>query len=52
MLNGLIALIVSFFMPKTAFFLLFFKVPLFIAATVLIARQRKKKLTTGKDQEG
>ena len=30
MLNGLIAIIVSFFMPKVAFFLLFFKVPIFI----------------------
>ncbi len=51
MLNGLIALIVSFFFPKTAFFLLFFKLPLFVFATFIIARQRRKELTTNKNQK-
>ncbi len=44
MLNGLIALIVSFFMPKTAFFLLFFKVPLFIIATMVVKKATKKRI--------
>ncbi len=48
MINGLIALIVSFFLPRTAFFLLFFKVPLFVSATFLIARQRRKEFAEGK----
>ena len=44
MVNGLVAIAVSFFYPKTAFFLLFFKVPLFIIATFYIARQRRLDL--------
>ena len=44
MLNGLIALVMSFFLPKTAFFLLFFKVPLFIFATIFIAAQRRNNI--------
>jgi uncharacterized membrane protein len=41
MLNGLIAVIVAFFMPKTAFFLLFFRVPIIIFSAFYIARQRR-----------
>lgn len=44
MVNGLIAIVVSFFLPRTAFFLLFFKVPIFVIASVYIARQRRKEL--------
>lgn len=43
MLNGVVAVAVSFFMPKTAFFLLFFKLPIFIGAAFFIAYQRNKK---------
>jgi uncharacterized membrane protein len=51
MLNGIIAMIVSFFFPKTAFFLLFFKLPLFVIATFIVARQRRKELATSKNQK-
>jgi uncharacterized membrane protein len=44
MLNGLIALIVAFFMPKLAFFLLFFKLPLFIFVAFIIARKRRNEV--------
>ncbi len=43
MLNGLIAIAVSFFMPRTAFFLLFFKVPILVFAFFYIARIRQKE---------
>jgi uncharacterized membrane protein len=41
MLNGLIAVTVSFFMPKTAFFLLFFKLPLFVFALIFGTQRRQ-----------
>lgn len=44
MINALVAIVLSFFMPKTAFFLLFFKVPVFIVATFYVARQRRLDL--------
>ncbi len=44
MLNALIAVIVSFFMPKTAFVLLFFKLPLFIIVAFIIAGRRRRAL--------
>jgi uncharacterized membrane protein len=42
MLNGLIAVVVSFFMPKLAFFLLFFKLPLLVFALVFRTRRRRE----------
>jgi uncharacterized membrane protein len=38
-LNGLIATIVSFFMPKTAFFLLLFKIPIILFIPFLFKRR-------------
>ena len=43
LLNGIVAVIVSFFSPVIAFILLFFKIPLFIAASFYITAQRRKK---------
>lgn len=43
MLNGIIAVIVSFFAPVVAFILLFFKIPLFVFASFYIASQRRKE---------
>ncbi|HEY5371301.1 MAG TPA: TMEM175 family protein [Hanamia sp.] len=43
MLNGLVAVIVSFINPILAFVLLFFKIPVFVFATFYIARQKRKK---------
>ena len=40
MFNGLLCVILSFFVPKVAFFLLFFKVPVFFFATIYIAKKR------------
>ncbi|GAB4032280.1 TMEM175 family protein [Spirosoma gilvum] len=44
MANGLVCVILSFFVPKIAFFLLFFKVPVFFFATLYIANQRRKDI--------
>ncbi len=44
MLNGLVCLALSFFVPKITFFLLFFKIPVLFFATIYLARQRKKEL--------
>lgn len=43
LLNGIVAIVVSFFYPVAAFILLFFKIPLFIFASFYIAAQRKKE---------
>lgn len=43
MLNGLIAVAVSFFYPVAAFITLFFKVPVFIFAFLYIGKQRRKQ---------
>ncbi len=51
--NALIALVVSFFAPITAFILLFFKIPLMLTAFVYMASVRRKQadeLATGSDQ--
>lgn len=45
MLNGLIALAISFFAPVTAFVLLFFKIPLMLAAFFYLASVRRKMTT-------
>lgn len=42
--NGIIAIVVSFFAPMTAFILLFFKVPLIVFASFYIASLRRKEL--------
>jgi uncharacterized membrane protein len=42
MLNGIVAIIVSFISPVLAFILLFFKIPLFIFASFYIAAQKRK----------
>lgn len=44
MLNGLIAVILSFFIPKTAFFILFFKLPILLITGFIIAKKRRKEL--------
>lgn len=41
-LNGLISLLISFFMPVTAFVLLFFKIPLMLTAFIYLASARRK----------
>ncbi|WP_374163180.1 TMEM175 family protein [Arcticibacter sp. MXS-1] len=43
MLNGIVAIIVSFFYPTAAFILLFFKIPLFVVASLYFAAERRKK---------
>ena len=40
--NAVLCLILSFFLPKAAFFLLFFKLPVFFFMTIYLARQRRK----------
>lgn len=40
--NGLICIILSFFVPEITFFLLFFKIPFLIFMAIYIARQRRK----------
>lgn len=45
-INGVIAVVLSFFFPVLAFILLFTKVPIFVIATIYMARQRRKKTTT------
>lgn len=52
MLNALIAVIVSFFSPVTAFILLFFKIPLFVFIMFYIAGQRRKGISRDKKNEG
>ena len=46
MLNALLSLLISFFAPLTAFVLLFFKIPLMVAAFVYLASARRK-MTAG-----
>ncbi len=42
MLNGLVAVVVSFLSPITAFILLFFKIPTFVMITFYIGAKRRK----------
>ncbi|MEI9958456.1 MAG: hypothetical protein WDM90_19610 [Ferruginibacter sp.] len=44
MLNGLICIILSFFVPKIAFFFLFFKVPILFFMTIYITNERRKDM--------
>lgn len=48
MLNSLIAVVVSFFSPVTAFILLFFKIPLFVFIMFYIAGLKRKGITRPK----
>jgi len=50
MINGLIAIGLSFFFPKLAFFLLFFKLSFFIFIPFVNMRMKKKKVNEEKDQ--
>lgn len=52
MLNGLIAIVVSFFAPMIAFILLYIKLPVMIFGTIYIASLRRKELgQEGKGRE-
>ncbi|MCF6133505.1 TMEM175 family protein [Flavobacterium wongokense] len=51
MLNGLLCMILSFFMPKLAFFFLFFKIPVFFFITIYIARQRSKDIKAQRENK-
>ena len=46
MANGLICVILSFFVPKTTFFLLFFKIPILFFMMLYIAGQRREDART------
>ncbi|QQL49057.1 TMEM175 family protein [Mucilaginibacter ginkgonis] len=48
LLNGVVAIACSFFYPVTAFILLFFKIPLFVAASFYIAGIRRQQKRAGK----
>lgn len=50
MINGLIAVVVSFWMPKLAFFLLFFKIPLVIITAFFVAGRRRKTIQEERDK--
>jgi len=50
MINGLICVILSFFMPKLAFFFLFFKIPILFLMTFYIANQRRKDVIAHKEE--
>ena len=53
LLNGIVAIVVSFFSPVAAFILLFFKIPLFIAGSFYVVTQRRKmgSMTPQKTEE-
>ncbi|MBI1307934.1 MAG: DUF1211 domain-containing protein [Bacteroidetes bacterium] len=50
MINGLLCVVLSFFMPTVTFFLLFFKIPVIFLAGVYLANQRRKELSKLKNQ--
>jgi len=45
MANGLLCVVLSFFMPKVAFFVLFFKIPVLFLMGFYIASQRRKEIS-------
>lgn len=49
MINAVIALALSFFFPRTAFFLLFFKLPNFLFATIYAGRMKKQALKANRN---
>lgn len=50
MINGLLCILLSFFVPRIAFFFLFFKIPIFLFMTVYIARQRRKDVKAKREE--
>jgi uncharacterized membrane protein len=44
MVNSLLCVILSFFVPRLAFFLLFFKIPVLFFATIYFTNQKRKKV--------
>jgi uncharacterized membrane protein len=42
-INSLICVVLSFFIPKVAFYLLFFKIPVIFLATIYLASQKHKE---------
>lgn len=53
MINGGLCIFLSFFVPKIAFFFLFFKIPIFVLMSVYIANKKRKEVRLkkeGKDQ--
>lgn len=42
MINGLLCIALSFFYPTLAFFLLFFKIPVFILVNIYVAQEKRK----------
>jgi uncharacterized membrane protein len=51
MVNGLLCIILSFFVPTIAFFLLFFKIPVLFFATIYIASQRRKDVKAEREKK-
>jgi len=49
MINGLIAIVLSFFFPKIAFFLLFFKLSMLIFIPLINKRWKKEKISSEND---
>ena len=50
MINGLICIVLSLVIPRIAFFLLFFKIPIVIFMAIYIARQKRKDLNGNKQE--
>ncbi len=51
MINGLLCIALSFFVPKIAFFLLFFKIPVLFFAGIYIAKQRRKDVKAEREKK-
>ena len=51
MVNGLVCIILSFFVPKLAFFFLFFKIPILFFMTIYIANERRKQVQGNKKEK-
>ena len=45
-INAFLAMVFSFYMPKTAFLLLYFRVPIFIFGLFYLAQKRRIELST------
>jgi uncharacterized membrane protein len=51
MVNGLICIVLSFFVPKITFFILFFKIPVIFFASIYIVNQRRKDVKAKRDNK-
>jgi uncharacterized membrane protein len=51
MVNGLLCMILSFFVPTITFFLLFFKIPVLFFATIYFANQRSKDIKAQREKK-